>query len=314
MGTEVSALTNQVIKVFHAGWMLLRFIAVISSSIVTILSSLLPIFLYTSFSKSHLFFMFIFLGIAAVAIHGMLTHLLNDYGDYLSGTDARSPAILSGGSRVIQKDVMSPQTVWKLGKWLAIFLLVIAVVMAIIDQSKLAILIIVGVWAAVSYSLPPLRLSYRPFLGEWLSLFPAIFFLGLAGPWLLFETIPLWAVQNAVINALVCMAWVMVHHIPDIDADRMANPIKRTTVVWYANRYGLNFARFPALIYIAMAGLFTIWLFPERLLAGLMLLAILLFALILVMKMDIKNDHQVSNHEKILLLIAIIIAIVLGVF
>ena len=305
---------NQIVKTFHGGWMLLRLIAVISSSIATILSSLLPLFLYTSISKSYLFMMLIFLSLAAVIIHGMLTHLLNDYVDDLSGTDARSPAILSGGSRVIQKGVIRPQAVWKIGKWLTIILLAIAVLMSMVGQVKLTILIIIGVWAAVSYSLPPLRLSYHPFLGEWLSLFPAIFFLGLAGPWLVLETIPLWAVQNAVINALVCMAWVMVHHIPDVDADRMATPIKQTTVVWFVNRFGLSFASCPALLYMAMAGLFAVWLFSERFLASLIVIGILLFAFTLVMKMDVKNNQQVSNYEKILLLIAIMIAIVLGVF
>lgn len=307
-------MTNQVIKVFQGGWMLLRLVAVVSSSIVTILSSLLPLFLYSSFAKSYLFFMLIFLSLAAVAIHGLLTHLLNDYTDYLSGTDAESPAILSGGSRVIQKGVVRPHIVWQLGKWLTIVLLVVAIIMAFVAQFKLTILILIGVWAAVSYSLPPLRLSYRPFLGEWLSLFPAIFFLGLAGPWLVLETIPLWAVQNAVINAFVCMGWVMVHHIPDLDADRQAIPKKRTSVVWFVEKFGINFARFPAFIYLTMAGLCAIWLGLDRLWAGLILIGMISYALFLVAKMHPENHEQVTNYEKILLLLAILIAVVLGVF
>src|SRR5699024_12042021 len=114
--------------------------------------------------------------------------------------------------------------VFKLGKWLSGSLLTIAVLTALLGRYDMAILIVVGVWAAVSYSLPPLQLSYRPFLGEWLSLFPSILFLGLAGPWLMLNQIPMWAVQNAVINALICMAWVMVHHIPDLEADQKAEP------------------------------------------------------------------------------------------
>lgn len=258
--------------------------------------------------------MLIFLSLAAVIIHGMLTHLLNDYVDYTSGTDSESPAILSGGSRVIQKGMIPPQVVWKLGKWLTIILLIIAGVMTILGHIKLTVLIVVGVWAAVSYSLPPLRLSYRPFLGEWLSLFPAIFFLGLAGPWLILETIPLWAIQNAVINALICMSWVMVHHIPDLDADRKAVPLKCTSVVWFANRFGLKYARFPALLYISMTLLFIVSLFPERAIAGLILLGLLLLDFILVIKMNLNNHEQVSNDEKKLLLIAMIIAVILGIF
>jgi 1,4-dihydroxy-2-naphthoate octaprenyltransferase len=294
--------------------MLLRFIAVISSSIATILSSLLPLFLYTSHSTGDLIFMLIFLSVAAIAVHGVLTHLFNDYTDFLSGTDAHSPAILSGGSRVIQEGMMQPQTVLKLGKWICISLLTIAAFMLLVGRYELAILIFIGIWSAVSYSLPPLQLSYLPFLGEWFSLFPAIFFIGVAGPWIIFGTVPLWAIQNAIINALVCMAWVMLHHIPDIDADRQAIPKKQTSVVWFVDTFGLSFARFPALLYVAMAGVYSIWIFPDRLLAGCLLICLLLIMCFLVLKINPKNDQQVTNTEKIMLLLAIIIAVVLGVF
>src|SRR5699024_485804 len=120
-----------------------------------------------------------------------------------------------------------------LGVILTIILLAVAVIMVILKQYEVPILIVIGVWAAVSYSLPPLRLSYHPFVGEWFSLFPSIFFLGIAGPWIMFQTIPLWAFQHAIINALICMSWVMVHHIPDIKADQRAVPQKRTSVVWF---------------------------------------------------------------------------------
>src|SRR5699024_10315236 len=179
----------------------------------------------------------IFLSIAAITVHGGLTHLFNDYADFLSDTDANSPAILSGGSRVIQNKLIHPDSVFNIVKWIAINLLMIAGVMAVLHRYDLTILIVVGVCAAYSYSLPPLQLSYRPFFGEWLSLFPAIFFLGLADPWIALDTIPLWAYQNALVNAFVCMGWVMVHHIPDIKSDQMATPIKRTSVVWFVEKF-----------------------------------------------------------------------------
>src|SRR5690625_2233595 len=141
--------------------------------------------------------MFVFLSSAAIIVHGGLTHLLNDYADYQSGTDEKSPAVLSGGSRVIQKNFLSPETVFNLGKWVTISLLIIALISVLFGYFEITILILVGVWAAVSYSLPPLQLSYRPFIGEWLSMFPAVFFIGIAGPWIILESIPLWAYQNA---------------------------------------------------------------------------------------------------------------------
>src|SRR5699024_1353875 len=201
------------------------------SCLVSFFSCLLPLFFLSPFSSEFLVFMLIFLSVGALMIHGLLTHLFNDYTDFKTGTDAHSPAILSGGSRVIQKGLISPKAILKLGIWLSVGLLAIAVIMLLINRYELTILILVVVWAAASYSLPPLLLSYRSFLGAWLSLFSSIFFIGLVGPWLIFYTIPVWAFQKALIIARVCMAWVMVHHIPDSYADRMANPVKQTTVV-----------------------------------------------------------------------------------
>ena len=191
-------MANQILTVLHGGWVLLRSIAVIFSSVATIISSLLPLFLNAALPLGYLLMLFSFLTIAAFIIHGVLTHALNDYTDFHSGTDEYSPAILSGGSRVIQKGIMSLDSLRQLGKWLTIALLIIAILLALFAQYELAILLLIGIWSAASYSIPPLRLSYRPFLGEWLSLFPAILFLGLAGPWIVLGSIPLWALQNAV--------------------------------------------------------------------------------------------------------------------
>src|SRR5699024_9152138 len=301
-------------RILSEGWGILRLIAVVSSSVTAVLSSLLPLLLYTSHSPVTLFYLFLFLCGGAIVVHGLLTHLFNDYADFLSGTDEHSPAILSGGSRVIQKGILKPEVVWRLGRLLAILLLMAAVLLAIIGHGKISLLILVGVWAAASYSLSPFRLSYRPFLGEWLSLFPSMFLLGLAGPWLIMDVIPLWAVQNALINALVCMAWVMVHHIPDLEADQKAKPIKVTTVVWFAKKFGVNFAYFPALFYLMLAGLVPIWLAFTRLTAAFLLIVLISFAIYLVTHLDIKNHHQVSKSEKGLLLIAMLIGLVLGIF
>src|SRR5699024_780599 len=142
METERVILSNQAVQLFRIGWTLLRLIAVLSSSLVVILSSLLPLFLYTSLSFGYLIWMLIFLSVAAITFHGALTHLFNDYTDFYSGTDAHSPAILSGGSRVIQKGMMHPQHVFMLGKLLSGSLLTIEVLTAVVVRSDMDILIV----------------------------------------------------------------------------------------------------------------------------------------------------------------------------
>jgi len=307
-------LQRRLIELLKTSWTLFRIIALISSSIVIILSSLLPLFIHTSISTSYLIFMFVFLSSAAIIVHGGLTHLLNDYADYQSGTDEKSPTVLSGGSRVIQKNLLSPEIVFNLGKWITISLLIIAIITALGGHFEITILIFIGVWAAISYSLPPLQLSYRPFIGEWLSMFPAVFFIGLAGPWIILDSIPLWAYQNALINGLICMTWVMIHHIPDLEADRAATPKKETSIVWFVEKFGLNFAKYPALIYYLLALLFTMWILISRFWTGLIVIILLLIGLFFIINIRPTDINQVTKIEKLILLSAIVIAIVLGVF
>ncbi|MEC5425761.1 prenyltransferase [Virgibacillus sp. C22-A2] len=295
-------------------WILLRSIAVTSSSVTTIVSTVLPLFLYYSVANDKLLFIFLLLFFGAFLIHGVLTHMLNDYVDYQSGTDQNSPAILSGGSRVIQTGIISASTLWLLGKWLIFSLSVIVIGLLVFGYYKVALLLAIGIWGAISYSLPPLRLSYRPFIGEWLSMFPSVFVLGLAGAWLTLDTIPEWALQNAIINALFCLAWVMVHHIPDREADRMAEPIKRTSVVWAMEKFGPAFSRLPALLYFAMTGLCAVWLGTDRIWAMIGTLAVAGSALFLVLKMQIEDHDQVTAYEKIILILAMINGVWLGIF
>src|SRR5690625_654379 len=107
---------------------------------------MLPIFSSADTAIGYLLLMLVFLSMGAILIHGSLTHLLNDYTDFQSGTDAHSPAILSGGSRVIQEGLMRPKIMWKLGKWLAVTLLTIGILLAFFQQYELTILLVVGVW------------------------------------------------------------------------------------------------------------------------------------------------------------------------
>ncbi|WP_281974753.1 prenyltransferase [Halobacillus litoralis] len=305
---------SQALTTLKGGWLLLRAVAVISSSMATIVSTILPLYLYFSISGNTLVTTFTLLVVGAIMIHGLLTHILNDYIDDQSGTDANSPAILSGGSRVIQTGLISSSTMWRLGKGLIVTLCIIVLTLLFFQYYKLAILLSIGLWGAISYSLPPLRLSYRPFVGEWLSTFPSVFFLGLAGAWLTMETVPLWAIQNATINALFCIAWVMIHHIPDREADQQASPTKRTSVVWAVNKFGSGFSRLPALIYFGMTGLCVFWLGFDRIYAALGLAVIIIATISLIVKMDIHNHQQVSNYEKMTLVFAMVNALWLGIF
>ncbi|MFC3420215.1 prenyltransferase [Salinicoccus hispanicus] len=294
--------------------MLLRVVAVVTSSIATIISTVLPLAFGYDISKVDLFLLFLLLVVGALLVHGVLTHVFNDIVDFKSGTDQESPGMLSGGSRVLQNGVMSFNMMVRIGIAVTLLLLIAAALFIIFGQMELAILTIVGLWGAISYSLKPFRFAYRPFLGEWLSLFPSILLLGLAAPWLMLDSIPLWAWQNALINALWCMAWVMIHHVPDIKADRHATPTKQTTVVWAAKKFGMKAAPTPALLYLIIVGLLAISVIWDRPVAAVGTLLLLGYGIYMVLKIDVDNVEQVTAYEKVLLLLAMATAIWLGLF
>ncbi|MCG1010115.1 prenyltransferase [Salinicoccus sp. ID82-1] len=294
--------------------MLLRVVAVVASSIATIISTILPLAFGYDISNVDLFLLFLLLVVGAFLVHGVLTHVFNDIADFKSGTDQESPGMLSGGSRVLQNGVMTLDMLVRIGLVVTLLLLIATALFITFGQMELAILTIVGLWGAISYSLKPFRFAYRPFLGEWLSLFPSILLLGLAAPWLMLDDIPLWAWQNALINALWCMAWVMIHHVPDIEADRNATPMKQTTVVWAARQFGVKAAPSPALFYLVIVGLLAISVIWDRPIAAVGTLLLLGYGIYMVLKINVDDVEQVTAYEKVLLLLAMATAIWLGLF
>ncbi|GGN94444.1 prenyltransferase [Saccharibacillus kuerlensis] len=297
------------------GLHLMRPAAVGASSVVIIFSGVYPLFLDPAVPVSRSLTVSLILLVGCLLIHGLLTHSLNDYTDYRSGTDDRSPAMLSGGSRVIQNGRMTPEALGRFGFGLTAVLLACSVLLIIFGQIRLAVLLLIGIWGAVSYSVSPLRFAYIPFAGEWLSTFPSTFALGLGGVWLLLGSLPEWAVQNAWINAMYCIAWVMVHHIPDLDADRSASPVKRTSVVWAADRFGTAFARLPAVLYFTIIGLSAIWFaWSERWIGAAGIIAAAALSIYWLAKVDVRDPEAVTACEKKMLLTAIVLAVWLGIF
>lgn len=294
--------------------MLLRFVAVGFSSVAAILSTTLPLFFYGTLSSTSIMSVASILLIGTMLIHGLLTHTFNDLTDYQSGTDQISPGILSGGSRVIQTGTMTVRMLIQLGFGSTLLLLLFTTLFILFGYAKYALLTIVGIWGAGSYSLKPLRLSYYPFVGEWFSLFPTMLILGIAAPWILLNHVPLWAWQNALVNAIWCMAWVMVHHIPDRHADRQALPMKRTSVVWAEDRFGKKASILPAFLYFSFVCTFIIWIALTRPLAAIGAGVICVFALLLLITMDSDDVDNITQVEKSLLLFAFVTAIWLGVF
>lgn len=174
--------------------------------------------------------------VVAMLIHGVIAHTANDIVDWESGTDTHpSPRVLSGGSKVIGLGLLTPTQLRVMGIMGATLATAIGIVLASQRGWWLLIPGLAGLVGAAVYSLPPLRGAYRPIAGEaiavmcgWICLFGAdAVQRGSASPL---------AALVALHWVLACMTMLMLHHIPDREADLSASPTKRTTVACFATR------------------------------------------------------------------------------
>lgn len=190
--------------------------------------------------------------VCAMLLHAITAHALNDIADWHSGTDRLSPGLLSGGSGVLRRGL----TVLRLTRWgvyAAIAATCLAIYLAIAVSAWLLLFYAIGLWAAIAYSHFPWRLAYHPLAGEWLAAWPSAFALVAATALLSSGTITATVIAAAVAHATMSVAWLMQHHLPDIDADLRAIPIKLTTPAAAARRWGRRAAVWPGMVYYALA-------------------------------------------------------------
>jgi 1,4-dihydroxy-2-naphthoate octaprenyltransferase len=208
-------------------------------------------------------------------VQGWVTHSVNEIYDWRSGTDRDArPRALSGGSKVRNLDLLTERDLWLIFAVSTAAVALLSVYVALARAAWLLLLILPGYGLGVVYTLPPVATAYRPFLGEWLGGFPGVLLAGLGAYGIQTATLSWTAVAALSAHALVCTGMLVVHHYQDAPSDALANPPKRTTVVWLgptrSRRYatalsaaataiygGLGFAVHPAFLLGAALSLVT---------------------------------------------------------
>ena len=199
-------------------------------------------------------------GMAAVTMGGVLlqgyvTHGLNDLYDWASGTDRTTPGTLSGGSHAIREGLLQPRDL----RWLAgiagTIYLALLVVTALWRSLWLLPLGLVALAASALYSVPPARLCYRPWWGEWAGIFPALVAGVLATGLAVAERAGATLVLTAFVQGILCIASVMEHHLADIESDWEAVPRKRTSPAYWQKTRGRSPAEIAAAYDLVAAGL-----------------------------------------------------------
>lgn len=193
--------------------------------------------------------------LAAVAIgvllQGIVAHTVNDLADWRSGTDGDpAPRVISGGSGTLT------------GGWLSERDLMVACVVASAAAAGIGLSLAavrgwwlllfgaIGLAGAVLYTLPPVRLAYRPYAGEAVA-FVCVWACGAGSFALQAGSLTTTAAFAATAHAAGCVAMLMVHHYLDRGPDSRARPPKVTSVV----RLGAQARRYACLWGITSVGL-----------------------------------------------------------
>lgn len=171
--------------------------------------------------------------IISALVQGYPTHILNEIYDWKSGADSRElGSHKSGGSKVLQARLLSIGDLWVAFVISNVVLSGFALLwIRMIDLRSFLYFFVPAYLSAILYSLPPFRLAYRPFLGEWLGGFSGIFFLILASYYAQTRNVNLFVILTACAVGLIYIGIMMFFHYLDFERDMKAIPKKNTTVV-----------------------------------------------------------------------------------
>ncbi|GAX88716.1 prenyltransferase [Effusibacillus lacus] len=194
----------------------------------------------------------------SLLLQGIVAHAFNDRTDWQSGTDRHSPGILSGGSKVIPKGLYSDRQLLLVGTLGLIAAAGLGFYLSRVTSNLVWIFIAIGMWSAIAYTTGPLKLAYYPLAGEWLAAFPAMAACSLGTYYVLTGSISISIVWASVIHSLLCTAWLMQHHLSDIDSDLQASPRKLTTPAYVAMRWGKKYTPHVAAAYFLLAAFVSI--------------------------------------------------------
>jgi 1,4-dihydroxy-2-naphthoate octaprenyltransferase len=169
--------------------------------------------------------------VGALSFHGA-ANVLNDYFDYLGGTDNvnRYHNLFSGGSRVIQDGLLTPRQTLALGSILVAAGVGIGVYLAFRVGRGILVFGVFGTFLVLAYSIPKYGLAYiGRGLGE-LAVTIGLGFLMLLGTyWVMTGTLTLQAWWLSLTPSLLIALILFVNGYPDYEADKKTG--KHTAVV-----------------------------------------------------------------------------------
>jgi 1,4-dihydroxy-2-naphthoate octaprenyltransferase len=178
-------------------------------------------------------FNFVLFALAALSIMALHAgaNVINDYFDHLSRNDwvNRNPTPFSGGSRFIQKGMLSPKATLLAGLAYLAIGSGIGLLIVLLTRSLFILGIgIVGVLGAFFYTAWPIRLGYRGIgevvIGFLFGILPVY-----GSYYLQARSLDLLPLFPALIVAILIFLVIFINEFPDLPADRQVN--KKTMIV-----------------------------------------------------------------------------------
>ncbi len=176
----------------------------------------------------------------ASIVQGFPAHIVNEITDWTSGADRPRPG-KSGGSKVLMTGLATVTQLRQMFRITTAAAIGLMVWLCWRTSWDIGILFLIGYAVCILYTLPPVRLAYRPFLGEWLG--------GFAG--IVINIVGAYAVQNGAVDfqilqmalpiGMIYIGIMLLFHYVDIEGDSQAVPVKRTTIVFLGLRHSQTY-------------------------------------------------------------------------
>ncbi len=188
--------------------------------------------------------------VIACLVQAYPTHAANEIVDWLSGTDFLG----HGGSKVIREGLLSVKDLKIILLASMSVVIVLAMIIVLTIDVRMLWFGIIGITASLSYSLPPFKLGYKPFVGEWIGGFTGVFMAVTGSYYIQSFTLSLLVVLTGIAVGISDIAIMEMFHTVDYQADKSAVPQKRTTIVFLGPERG----QYYVLAHIAGAA-FLFW-------------------------------------------------------
>lgn len=171
--------------------------------------------------------LYLFLALMGIIlIQAFLAHTANDLID--EEVDRKAPIKKTGRTKVLIDGIMSRRDLILVGLVSLLIVLALILFFTIKLGPVIILLAAVGVYSALAYSLPPLKLGYRPF-AEFTVVLPVLTVLVVGINFVVTGSLSLLAFFVGLTFAFANIVWFIISRAQDVDADEEAG--KNTTAV-----------------------------------------------------------------------------------